>query len=118
MAKIKYYYDTESSQYKRIKTNTADTLINVSGILVLALGIACGLTVFYNANFESPRELQLVNEVKEMEFYYGGLNKKVESLSAALSSVEHRDDNIYRMVLGSTPIDHSIREGGRGGYDR
>ena len=118
MAKIKYYYDTESSQYKRIKTNTADTLINVSGILVLALGIACGLTVFYNANFESPRELQLVNEVKEMEFYYGELNKKVESLSAALSSVEHRDDNIYRMVLGSTPIDHSIREGGRGGYDR
>jgi murein DD-endopeptidase MepM/ murein hydrolase activator NlpD len=118
MAKIKYYYDTESSQYKRAKANTGDVIVNLAGILILALGISSAMTVFYNYYFESPRELRLSHEVKEMEFYYGELNKKVESLSVALSAVEHRDDNIYRVVLGSVPIDQSIRKGGIGGNDR
>jgi murein DD-endopeptidase MepM/ murein hydrolase activator NlpD len=118
MARIKYYFDTESSQYKRVKTGTGDILLNFSGILILSFGIGGAMSLFYNNYFESPRELRLSHEVKEMEFYYGQLNKKVESLSVALTSVEHRDDNIYRAVLGSTPIDPSIRDGGVGGNDR
>ena len=113
MAKIKYYFDPGSSQYRRAETSSTDILINLLGITVLAVAIACVFTLLYNNYFESPREMRLSHEVKEMEFHYGELNRKVESLSAALSSVEDRDDNIYRTVLGSSPIDHAIREGGR-----
>lgn len=118
MARISYYYDTKSSQYKRVKSNPTNTVINVTGVLTLALGMACVLTLAYNSYFESPRELALAHQVNEMKFYYSELNRKVESLSVALTSVEYRDDNIYRTVLGSPPIDQSIREAGRGGYDR
>jgi murein DD-endopeptidase MepM/ murein hydrolase activator NlpD len=32
--------------------------------------------------------------------------------------MEHRDDNIYRVVLGAEPIESAIREAGVGGMDR
>jgi murein DD-endopeptidase MepM/ murein hydrolase activator NlpD len=60
----------------------------------------------------------LKNEVKEMEFYYNNLVTEVEKLQKQLQSMEYRDDNIYRVVLGAEPIDKSIRDAGVGGIDR
>ncbi len=68
--------------------------------------------------FESPKELLLKNEVKEMEFYYDNLLLEVNKLQSQLGNMEHRDDNIYRVVLGAEPIDKSIRDAGIGGIDR
>jgi murein DD-endopeptidase MepM/ murein hydrolase activator NlpD len=80
--------------------------------------MAVGLLILYDNYFESPRELILKNEVKELEFYYDKLNKDVEQLSGILDNVEHRDDNIYRVVLGAEPIEKSVRDAGIGGADR
>lgn len=118
MAKIKYYYDTESCKYIRVKTTTGDIVLNALGILSLTISMAVGL-VFLHANyFESPKELILKNEVKDMEFYYEELQKKVNNLDKILTDMSYRDDNIYRVVLGAEPIDKSVREAGVGGTDR
>jgi hypothetical protein len=118
MARIKYYYDTETCKYERVKTTTGDIILNTLGILSLTLIMAVGLLLGYTAYFESPKELLLKNEVKELEYYYENLNKEVQKLDAILSDMEHRDDNIYRAVLGAEPIDASIRNAGVGGTDR
>jgi murein DD-endopeptidase MepM/ murein hydrolase activator NlpD len=80
--------------------------------------LAVGLLILYDNYFESPKELILKNEVKELEFYYDKLNKDVELLSQILDNVEQRDDNIYRVVLGAEPIEKSVRDAGIGGADR
>jgi murein DD-endopeptidase MepM/ murein hydrolase activator NlpD len=80
--------------------------------------MAIGLLFLYSSYFESPKELILKNEVKELEFYYEKLNHEVESLHKVLNNIEHRDDNIYRIVLGAEPIDKSVRNAGVGGADR
>jgi len=118
MARIKYYYDTETCKYERIKTSTGDLILNTLGIFCLTVAMAVGLLILYGAYFESPKELLLRNEVKEMEFYYENLAVEVEKLHQQLSNIEYRDDNIYRVVLGAEPIDKSIREAGVGGLDR
>jgi murein DD-endopeptidase MepM/ murein hydrolase activator NlpD len=118
MARIKYYYDTETCKYERIKTSTGDIVLNTLGIMSLTVAMAVGLLIAYSSYFESPKELILKNEVKEMEFYYQNLNGEVEKLQSQLASMEYRDDNIYRVVLGAEPIDKSIREAGVGGLDR
>jgi murein DD-endopeptidase MepM/ murein hydrolase activator NlpD len=118
MARIKYYYDTETCKYERIKTSTGDIVLNTLGILSLTVAMAVGLLIAYSSYFESPKELILKNEVKEMEFYYENLNAQVEKLQAQLANMEYRDDNIYRVVLGAEPIDKNIREAGVGGLDR
>lgn len=118
MARIKYYYDTETCKYERIKTTTGDIILNTLGILSLTVAMAVGLLILYSSYFESPKELILRNEVKELEFYYENLQAEVEKLHKQLSNIEYRDDNIYRVVLGAEPIDKSIREAGVGGLDR
>jgi hypothetical protein len=118
MARIKYYYDTETCKYERIKTTSGDIFLNALGLLSLTLAMAVGLVVLYSNYFESPRELLLSNEVKEMEYLYQNLSKEVNKLDNELAHLEHRDDNIYRAVLGAEPIDKSVREAGVGGVDR
>jgi len=120
MARIKYYYDTETCKYERVKVKTSDVILNALGILSLTVAMAAGLlTLYLYSNvFESPKELILKNEVKELEFYYQKLTKDVTALSLILDNIEHRDDNIYRVVLGAEPIEKSVRHAGVGGVDR
>lgn len=118
MARIKYYYDTETCKYERVKTKTSDVVMNALGILSLTVAMAVGLLILYTNYFESPKELILKNEIKELEFYYDKLTQDVKNLNEILGDVEHRDDNIYRVVLGAEPIDKAIRNAGAGGADR
>jgi murein DD-endopeptidase MepM/ murein hydrolase activator NlpD len=118
MARIKYYYDTETCKYERIKTKTSDIVLNALGIFSLTLALAVGLVILYSNYFESPKELMLRNEVKELEYYYDNLNTNVGELGKNLGAIESRDDNIYRVVLGAEPIDKSVRDAGIGGTDR
>ena len=118
MAKIKYYYDTETCKYERVRTTKSDIVLNTLGVISLTLAMAVGLLLVYSNYFESPKELILKNEVKELEFYYENLEKEMERMDQVLADMEHRDDNIYRAVLGAEPIEKSIREGGVGGADR
>lgn len=118
MARIKYYYDTETCKYERVRTKKSDVILNALGIISLTVIMAVGLLFAYSSYFESPKELILKNEVKELEFYYDKLNQDIELLSRILSNLEHRDDNIYRVVLGAEPIEKSVRNAGVGGADR
>ncbi len=118
MARIKYYYDTETCKYERVRTRKSDIVLNALGFLSLTVMMAVGLLILYDNYFESPKELLLKNEVRELEFYYDKLNKDVEQLSSILDNIEQRDDNIYRVVLGAEPIEKSVRDAGIGGADR
>lgn len=118
MARIKYYYDTETCKYERVRTRKSDIILNALGFLSLTVMLAVALLILYDNYFESPKELILKNEVRELEFYYDKLNKDVELLSQILDNIEQRDDNIYRVVLGAEPIEKSVRDAGIGGADR
>lgn len=118
MARIKYYYDTETCKYERVKTKKTDIILNMLGFLALTTVMACVILLFYVSYFESPKELMLKNEVNELKYYYSQLSGDVEDLHKTLEGVEYRDDNIYRVVLGAEPIDKSVRDAGVGGSDR
>lgn len=118
MARIKYYYDTETCKYERVKTKSSDVILNALGLLSITVSMAMGLLIIFGNYFESPKEVMLKNEVKEMEFYYQKMSQDVKKLNGILNNIEHRDDNIYRVVLGAEPIEKSIRDAGVGGSDR
>ncbi|UII26650.1 M23 family metallopeptidase [Fulvivirga maritima] len=118
MARIKYYYDTETCKYERVKVKKQDIVLNLLGLGSLIVAIAAGLNILFSSYFVSPKEVILKNEVAEMEFYYENINNKVSELHEILTALEKRDDEIYRMVLGAEPIDPSIRNAGIGGVDR
>lgn len=118
MARIKYYYDTETCKYERVKTKKTDIILNMLGILALTGVMAGGLTILYYNFFDSPKEIALKNRIKELEYYYDLKEKEVQLINEAVDAVAYRDDNIYRIVLGAEPIDKNIRNAGVGGADR
>jgi murein DD-endopeptidase MepM/ murein hydrolase activator NlpD len=118
MAKIKYYYDTETCKYERVKTKTSDIVLNALGILAFIVMAAAGLLILYVSYFPSPKTIVQENKIAEQQFFISKLSRDVENLDAILQGIEKRDDNIYRVVLGAEPIDSSIRKAGAGGSDR
>jgi len=118
MARIKYYYDTESCKYERVKVSTWDIIFNLLGFLTLSLILAGGIFVIYNTYFESPVVTKLEKENEELNFYYDILQQDMGQVSKMLNSLQDRDDNVYRAIYEAEPISSSIRNAGVGGTNR
>jgi len=118
MARIKFYYDTETCQYKRVKTSKSEVLLNVTGFLLVSAIFSALLFFVFSAWFGSPNEKRLQKENEELKTYYEILNKKVSTVTHMMSSLQERDDNIYRVVFESQPIPKTIRSAKYGEVDR
>jgi len=118
MARIKYYYDTETCKYERVKISSWDMFLNLLGFLTVALIFAVGLIMVYNHYFDSPKEAQLKKENQEMRLYYELMNKEVDEMKEMLAVLQDKDDNVYRTIMEAEPIPSSIRSSGVGGTDR
>lgn len=118
MAKIRYYYDTETCKYERVKTRTSDIVINALGIFILTTIMGFMFYMVFSHYFKSPNEIMAQNENHELRYEYKKAKEEVTSLRGMLERVERRDDQIYRVVLGAEPIEKSVRDAGAGGSDR
>jgi len=118
MAKIKYYYDTESCRYERIKVSGWDVFVNLMGFLVVSSVIGLGIFFITDHYFESPTKASLRKENEELKLYYNILEKDMEEVSQMLTVLEERDDDIYRVIYGVEPIPDEIRAAGVGGANR
>lgn len=118
MARIKYYYDTETCKYERIRVSKWDILLNFLGIFTLALILAAAIHIIAMTYFESPQVSLLKKENKELLIYYEEMHKDLDNMSQMLSALQERDDNIYRVIFEADPIPSTIRQAGVGGTDR
>lgn len=118
MARIKYYYDTESCKYERVKVSSWDIVLNSLGFLSFSLILAVGIFYTYNLYFQSPVEARLEKENEELKYYYELLQKEIVEATDMLASLQERDDNVYRVIFEAEPIPPSIRDAGVGGVNR
>ncbi|MTI32025.1 M23 family metallopeptidase [Xanthovirga aplysinae] len=118
MARIKYYYDTQTCKYERVKVKNKDVILNALGLLALTLVLAIGINIIYNSYFESPDEAQLRKENEELKFYYDIIEKEIDGANKMMQVLQDRDDNIYRTIFEAEPIPNTIRQAGYGGTDR
>lgn len=118
MARIKYYYDTETCKYERVKTKTSDIILNAMGLFMLTIIVSIGMIFIWIEYLPSPKEVILRNQIEEQAYLINGLETELEKVGEAVTSVENRDDNIYRVVLGAEPIGKSVRDAGVGGSER
>jgi murein DD-endopeptidase MepM/ murein hydrolase activator NlpD len=118
MARIKYYYDTESCKYERIKVSTWDVVLNLLGFFSVSLIISVIIVILFNTYFESPKEMLLKKENQELKIYYDLLEKELADLNTMMAALQKRDDNVYRVIFEADPIPSTIRQAGTGGTDR
>ena len=118
MAKIKYYYDTDTCQYKRVQTSKGDVIINLLGFLIVSTIFGLGIGWLYTYNFPSQKELNLVVENRQLLNQYNVLNKEISQAGEMLATLQDRDDKLYRAVFEAEPMSSEIRKGGTGGSDQ
>ncbi len=118
MARIKYYFDTDSSQFVRQHDSLLKKVLRVTGIGLLSFALAMLMGFTYYSYFESLVERKLKGEILDMESNYGKLDTQLTQLQGVIATIEKRDDHVYRMVLGTEPMDASVRNGGVGGVER
>ena len=66
MSRIKYYYDPKTCKYERYVKSKWDVTLNVLGFLSLSSILAVGILIVFHYYFDSPKELILKRERKEM----------------------------------------------------
>jgi murein DD-endopeptidase MepM/ murein hydrolase activator NlpD len=129
MAKVKYYYDTKTLNYRRIEKTPLNRTKNM--ILYLGAFLFSGviITILYLQFFDGPDERSLKDEnsdlISEHEREESNwksqleiLNKRYNEIDLVLQDLQYRDDNIYRVIWGADPIPSSIRKAGFGGVNR
>ena len=118
MAKIKYYYDTETCRYERIQTSPADIAINAIGFVFICSIFGFGIAYLNSKYFPTREEQRLRSENKELAYHYKLADKELDNMSKMLDVLNDRDDKLYRVLFEQEPIDDEIRTAGAGGMKK
>ncbi|MCH7412247.1 M23 family metallopeptidase [Belliella sp. R4-6] len=118
MSRIKYYYDPKTCKYERYQKSKWDVVLNALGFFSAASIIAVAILIVFNLYFDSPKEILLRNENKELKLYYQLMEEEIGIMSQMLGDLQQRDDNLYRVIFETEPIPSEIRNAGIGGADR
>lgn len=118
MAKAKYRYNPHTLSYDKIELTLRNKLFRGGMILGASLIIGIGIYFITDAYIDSPKEKQLKKDNADLLARYQILDKKAEQLAIVLEDIQHRDDNIYRVIFEAEPIASEIRKAGFGGVNR
>ena len=114
MSKVKYYYDSENLAYRKIKIRKRRKL----GFFVLFLlssalfGLLCFIILLNSSFLETPKDRLQAREIANLKLRYAIINSKIEELDEAMSAVEDRDNNLYRVYFNTAPISDEVRKSG------
>lgn len=118
MAKVKYYYDSDTLSYRKIELRKRDKFRRMVAF-VMASALMGGFIVFIMYQFlESPRQKVMKRELENMKLHYELLEKKMAQAEKVLDGIQKRDNNIYRTYFEANPIPEEQRKAGFGGVNR
>lgn len=115
---VKYRYNTQTLSYEKVDKTAKDRIIRILSIVMSGL-VFSAIALFISYTYiDSPKEKQLKRENEQLSLQYKLLQKRTNDLSQVLSDIQHRDDNIYRVIFEAEPIPYNIRRAGLGGVNR
>ncbi|MGB5363909.1 MAG: M23 family metallopeptidase [Aureibaculum sp.] len=118
MAKVKYYYDSDTLSYRKIELRKRDKFKKILWFL-LSSAVMGLIFVFISYQFiESPKEKAQKRELENLKLHYGLINKKMTQVEKVLDGIQHRDNDIYRLYFETNPIPNEQRKAGFGGVNR
>ncbi|WP_340077862.1 M23 family metallopeptidase [Leptobacterium sp. I13] len=120
MSKVKYYYDSDTLSYRKIEPKKGRRLKNIVLFMIGSmLSGFIGLFLLLNTSLiDTPKELSQERELKNYEFQFEILNKKLAQIEEVLANIEDRDNNLYRLYFEANPIPNAQRRAGFGGVNR
>ena len=118
MAKVKYYYDSDTLSYRKIELRRRDKFKRILGIVLSSVLLGLLFTFISYQFFDSPKAKAQLREIENMKLRYELLDKKMTQAEQVLHGIKERDNNIYRMYFEANPIPEEQRNAGFGGVNR
>ena len=118
MAKVHFYYNTETCNYERYKATRKEIIMNILAFSAVTLILAFGMIYYYQSHFKSMKESRLETENQRLLLDWDILQEEIATAHATVAELEYNDDRIFRVILDTEPIPSSVRNGGTGGHDR
>jgi len=118
MAKVKYYYDSDTLSYHKIVKKKRhyfyrSVLIGLAATLVAFFGF-----LGFSQVLMSPKSIAQQRELDNLKLNYELLTKRIEESNQILSQLQDRDNNVYRTYFEANPIPEEQRTAGFGGVNR
>ncbi len=114
MGKENYIYNEHTLRYEKVVLPLKTKVLRVLGIV----GAVTAYTLLVYSLIPTKSTEAHVNELAKMQQKYKEMNKQMDLMSSALTSLHDRDESIYRQVLEMDPTDDNVWTGGRGGSDK
>lgn len=115
MAQKHYYYDEETCTYK--EEVITPKKITKKVFEYLGMGIVIG-GVFFAASYsflDDIKQKNLKEKNNQLVAQIEKVNAKLIHLEASVEDIHNRDNNFYRSILNTSPIDNGVWNGGTGG---
>jgi murein DD-endopeptidase MepM/ murein hydrolase activator NlpD len=118
MKKIKYYFNSQTLKYEKVKVSMGVKVLRALGFISTALVFSFMIIAMAYSFLDSPKEKQLKREISQLSLQYEILQKRLKHLDVVMNDLQERDDNIYRVIFEAEPISLDVRNAGFGGINR
>jgi len=110
MAKSKYRFVPEELSYRNLNEKKGSRLWRILIYIAAMVVVAVLINLLYSAFFDSPRERQIRRENEELQRQYEVLKQKKEVVDTVIQEVRQTDENIYRLIFETEPIEKGIEQ--------
>ncbi|MGI2262256.1 M23 family metallopeptidase [Candidatus Cardinium hertigii] len=118
MLKTKYYYNPATCSYEPVRPSVSTFILRTFAFLFFSVLLAAGMVRYYQDHVPSPKEAALWQDNERLKAYYDFVQKKIESSTALLATLQQRDDDLYRVLLNTAPLSATERNAGIGGVNK
>jgi len=118
MAKKKYRFNPESLSYEEHGVSLKERLARFMAYFSSSLAFSIVLTIVILNLYESPASKAIKRENQRLLSQYKLMQKDLNTIDKVLEELQQRDDNIYRVIFETDPIDSNVRKAGFGGANK
>ncbi len=118
MRKVYYIYNPKTRTYDRIYPTVRQRVMSFLTRLFIGMGFGAGSFLILLLVFGSPQEKDLRIENSKMQAQYQILSSRLDEALSVMQRLQQRDDNLYRVIMQSDPVNEGLRNANYSGTNR
>ena len=119
MSKEKFIYNKQTLQYEQIEVSWKEVGLKVFGFFCAILFTLALTFPLWRKLIPVDSQIQQKNqEIEQYALKLDAMQKHVETMDKALSSLHNRSNGVYRKMFNMNPMDESRWLSGTGGHDK
>jgi murein DD-endopeptidase MepM/ murein hydrolase activator NlpD len=105
MARIKYYYDTDTCSFQKAKLDRATITRKVLSYTMFAIVVSAGVGIYMSYFYANPQGRLLREENDRLVAQIDKFETVIAKLETDLEELHTQDDEVYRAILKADPLE-------------